>query len=107
MSVLDDVLAALDKRDVSDDEIKNMLKAASDYAEAFSSNAEVAALFERVRDAAMAKMNNKDVRFDESGKPLEGFNVAYDLAQRGEHGGFADRKPMDVLAEIEGVSLVD
>ncbi len=103
MSVLDDVLAALDKRDVSDDEIKNMLKAASDYAEAFSSNAEVAALFERVRDAAMAKMNNKDVRFDESGKPLEGFNVAYDLAQRGEHGGFADRKPMDVLAEIADV----
>lgn len=103
MSVLDDVLSALDKSDIKDEDIKKMLKTASDYADTFSDNSEIVAMFERVRDAAMAKMNNKDVRFDESGKPLDGFNVAYDLAQSGEHGGFADRKPMDVLAEIEDV----
>ena len=102
MGMFDEMLARLGENNVSDAEIRQIMEKAAKEAGVFADNAEAQAMLAKIMDAAQAKMGNKGILTDENAQPLDGFNVAYGLATRGDD-GFRGEKPMEAFNEIEDV----
>lgn len=86
MGMFDEMLARLGESNVSDAEIRQIMEKAAKEAGVFADSAEAQAMLAKIMDAAQAKMGNKDILTDENAQPLDGFNVAYGLATRGDDG---------------------
>lgn len=102
MGMFDEMLARLGENNVSDAEIRQIMEKAAKEAGVFADSAEAQAMLAKIMDAAQAKMGNKGILTDENAQPLDGFNVAYGLATRGDN-GFRGEKPMEAFNAIEDV----
>lgn len=103
MSVFDEMLARLGEKDVPDAEIRQIMEKAVKESGVFVDSPEAQAMLAKIMEVAQAKMGNKDIRMDENVQPLDGFDVALDLAHKGERGGFLGRKQKEVFDKIMDV----
>ena len=102
MSMFDEMLARLGEQDVPDAEIRQIMEKAVKESGVFVDSPEAQAMLAKIMEVAQAKMGNKDIRMDENVQPLDGFNVALDLATRGDN-GFQGDKPAEAFKEIEDI----